>query len=110
MRTQFDRLVLSSDRKTITASGAITWEPGDDHCKIHVVLSQNNGAINGTGDTPNYGTDDPSWECDVQISTPHNGQWDPSLQVHCVGTAQPPTSAPWPPQDLPLQTRQTAPA
>jgi len=52
------------------------------------------------------GTNNPSWECTVPVS--HNGQWNPSLEVHCVGTAQPPTSVPWPPQDLSLETAQAA--
>jgi hypothetical protein len=106
MKTQFDRLVLSPDHRTITACGAIIWEPGDDHCRIHVDLSQSNGTIAGSRDTENYGIRDRCWTCDVAVSTPHDGRWDPNLLVHCVGRADPPTSTPWDPQDLPLETKQ----
>lgn len=106
MHTQFDTLVLSADHKTITASGAISWDAGDQHCRVSVVLTQNGGAIEGSGNTGNYNTSDPAWECTVPVSTPHNGTWDPSGMVHCVGTTTPSSS--WPPQDLPLQVQAAA--
>ena len=106
MKTQFDDpLEVSSDLSTIFASGPLEWDPGDQHCKISVVLTQNNGAIRGTGDTGNYNTGDSTWECDVKVSTPHNGHWDPSQPVHCEGTATPPPSRTWGPQNVSLQVQ-----
>jgi len=109
MKTNFDNpLELSSDHRTIFAAGPITWEQGDQHCHISVVLTQNNGAIQGSGDTGNYNPHDATWECTVDVTTPHNGQWNPGLAVHCVGTASPPPSSPWPPQDVSLQVQPAA--
>jgi hypothetical protein len=106
VKTQFDKLVLSADQRTITASGAITWSPGDQHCRCIVELSQNNGAISGSGTSSNYNPGDPEWDCDVRVSTPHNGQWDPNAEVHCVGRTEPPSD--WPAQNLPLQVQTPA--
>jgi len=103
MRTQFDQLVLSTDHKTITASGAITWEAGDHHCKITASLSQHGQTIRGSNTTQNYNVGDPDWDLSVSVSDPHGGEWDPDAEVNCVGIAVPPTSVPWLPQDLPLQ-------
>ena len=109
MRTQFDKLVLSTDHKTITASGKITWEAGDHHCKITASLSQNSETIRGSNDTQNYNVGDPCWDATVPVSYPHGGEWDPDVGVHCVGIAVPPTSVPWLPQDVHFQS-QGAPA
>jgi hypothetical protein len=106
VKTQFDKLVLSADHKTITASGAITWSQGDQHCRCTITLSQNNGAISGSATTSNYNPGDPTWEGDVQVSTPHNGQWDPNQDVLCHGVTDPPSN--WPDQTLPLQVGATA--
>ena len=105
MQTNFDNpLEVSSDGRTIFATGPITWEPGDDHCRISVVLTQ--GSLRATGDTGNYSTQDTTWECDVQLPT--GQQWDLAKTVHCVGTATPPTSSTWPPQDVSLQRQPAA--
>jgi hypothetical protein len=103
MKTQFDEVVLSNDRKTIVASGAITWEAGDHHCKITASLSQDSEAIRGSNSTQNYNVGDPSWDVTIPVSEPHGRTWDQNAEVHCVGIAVPPTSAPWPPQDLQCQ-------
>jgi hypothetical protein len=100
MQTNFDNVALSPDRKTITASGGIVWEPGDHHCKITASLSQNDDAIWGSNTTQNYNVADRIWHVTVSVSYPHGGKWDPDVDVHCVGIAVPPTSVPWPPQDL----------
>lgn len=105
MQTNFaNPLGVSSDGRTIFATGRITWEPGDDQCRISVVLTQ--GSLRATGNTGTYNTDDPIWECDVQL--PSGQQWDLTKTVHCVGTATPPTSSPWPPQDVTLQRQRAA--
>ena len=109
MKSNFDNpLALSSDGRTITATGPLDWAPGDaDHCRITVQLNQ--GDITAPGDTGNYGQNDDRWECDVRA--PHNAQWQVGETVHCVGTitmSGPPAPDSWPPQDVSLQLQQAA--
>jgi hypothetical protein len=109
MISKFDNpLELSSDRRTITATGPLTWGSGDaQHCRIAVVLTQ--GSLSGTGDTGNYNDDDQTWECDVRA--PNGAQWQVGQLVHCVGTitmSAPPPAQSWPPQDVSLQLEQAA--
>jgi hypothetical protein len=104
MKSNFDNpLVLSSDRRTITARGPLDWASGDaQHCRITVQLTQGN--LTAPGDTGNYGRNDDTWECDVRA--PNHAQWQVDQTVHCVGTitmSGPPSADPWPPQDVSLQ-------
>jgi hypothetical protein len=110
MKSQFDDpLPLSADRRTITAKGPLEWASGDaQHCRISVVITQGN--LRGTGDTGNYNDDDQTWDCDVRVDSPHNGQWQVG-EVHCVGTitmSGPPPPDAWPAQDVSLQLQQAA--
>jgi hypothetical protein len=104
MKTQFDNpLELSSDRRTITATGPLEWGPGAaPHCRISVVLMQ--GSVSGSGDTGNYNHGDATWDCDVRAA--NGAQWQTGPLVSCVGTvtmSAPPPADPWPPQAVSLQ-------
>jgi hypothetical protein len=105
MQTNFDDpLQVRCDGRTIIVTGRIRWDPGDDHCRISVVLTQGN--LRATCNTGNYTPPDDTWECQGQL--PSGQQWDLTKTVHCVGTATPPPSAPWPPQDVSLEHQPAA--
>jgi hypothetical protein len=104
MKTQFDDpLPLRNDHRRITATGSFEWAPGDanHHCRISVRITQ--GTMVGAGHTGNYGTNDDTWECDVDA--PNNGQWQ-LADVSAHGEAEmssPPPADNWPDQTVSLQ-------
>jgi hypothetical protein len=111
MNSQFVDPLPLKDPRTIKAKGPLLdWRWWDaPHCKISVVLTQ--GAppneVRGTGDTGSYGREDTAWECDVRAKDAggNDAVWDPTQEVHCVGTikmSRLPPAGKWDPQDVSL--------
>ena len=102
MHSKFDNpLELSSDQKTIYATGPLSWDPGDaDHCEISVTMTQ--GTHVGHGHTGNYNHDECRWKCDVKRDD--GGKWNVAdvLAHGDIHMSDPPPALPWPDQTVSL--------